>query len=126
MKKALSIVIPILLLFACNSAKLDEIRTFIPGIYVRFSNHEMRTQYDTIKIEVLSERGNNYRLLKSSYFQKKLDGKIFPWEYKAEELTAVYDEKFKVLRESDNQKITSFIPEKQAMLVGATEYKKIK
>lgn len=126
MKKALSIVIPILLLFACNSAKVDEIRSFISGTYVRFSNHEMRTQYDTIKIEVLSERGNSYRLVKSSYFQKKLDGQTFPWEYKSEEVTAVYDEKFKVLRESDNQKITSFIPEKQAMLVGATEYKKIK
>ena len=126
MKKVLSIVTPILLLFACNSAKNEQVRSFIPGTYVRFSNHEMRTQYDTIKIEVLSQRGNSYRLVKSSYFQKKLDGQTFPWQYTADELTAIYDENSQVLNESKSEKVISFVPEKHMMLVGATEYKKIK
>lgn len=126
MKKVISIFSPFLLLLACNSVKKDHVRSFIPGTYVRFSDHEMRTEYDTIKIEVISKTGNNYRLIRSSYFQRKLGGQIFPWEYTTEELTAVYDKNFKVLNESKKGKVISFVPEKNRMMVGATEYKKIK
>ncbi len=86
----------------------------------------MRTEYDTIKIEPISAAGNNYHLVRSSYFQKKLDGQALPWEYKAEEWTAVYDDDLKVLNERKKGKVISFIPEEKTMLVGTTQYKKTK
>ena len=114
-----------MLLQACESTKSDEIRAFIPGTYARFSDHEMRTEYDTLKIEVISETGNNYGLIRSSSFQRKLDGKEFPWEYTKEEWTAVYDENKRVLNETRKGKVISFVPEKSVLLVGTTEYKKL-
>ena len=53
-----SIVISFLSLLACSSSKTDEVESFIPGTYVRFSDHEMRKEYDTLSIDVLSEAGN--------------------------------------------------------------------
>ena len=126
MKKYLLISGILTLLLACESNKSDVIREFIPGIYARFSDHEMRKEYDTIKIDVISETGNNYSLKRSSSFQRKLDGKEFPWEYTKEEWTAVYDENKRVLNETRKGKVISFVPEKRILLVGTTEYKKLK
>lgn len=125
MKKYLLVSGVLLLLLACESSKSDEIRIFIPGTYVRFSDHEMRKEYDTIKIDVISETGNNYSLVRSSSFQRKLDGKEFPLEYTKEEWTAVYDENKRVLNETRKGKVISFVPEKSILLVGTTEYKKL-
>jgi hypothetical protein len=110
---------------ACDSSKDDEIRAFIPGIYARFSDHEMRKEYDTIRIDVASKAGNVYRLIRSSSFQKKLDGKKSDWVHTKEEWEAVYDENRKVLNETQKGKLISFVPEKRMLLVGTTEYKKL-
>ena len=125
MKKYLFMLSPLVFLLACDSTKSDEIRAFVPGTYARFSDHEMRTQYDTLKITVISETGNNYSLVKSSSFQRKLDGKEFPWEYTKEEWTAVYDKNKRILNETRKGKVISFVPEKNILLVGTTEYKKL-
>ena len=126
MKKYLFVFSAHFLLLACESSKSDEIRAFIPGIYARFSDHEMRREYDTIRINVVSEAGNSYTLIRSSSFQRKLDGKEFPWEYKKEEWAAVYDENKRVLNETRKGKVLSFVPAKNILLVGTTEYKKLK
>jgi hypothetical protein len=115
-----------ILLLACEGRKNDKIREFIPGTYARFSDHEMRKEYDTLKIDVISETGNNYNIIRSSSFQRKLDEKEFSWEYSKEEWTAVYDEYKRVLNETRKGKVISFIPENNTLLVGATEYKKLK
>lgn len=126
MKKLFVMIAYLLTLLACHFSKKDTVRSFIPGSYARFSDHQMRKEFDTLKIEPLSESGNNYRLLRSSSFQKKLDGQSFPWEEKKEEWTAIYDEEKKVLQETSKGKIISFVPQKNILLVGSTEYKKIK
>ena len=116
----------LILLLACEPGKGDEIREFIPGTYARFSDHEMRKEYDTIRISMISGTGNNYSLIRSSSFQRKLDRKEFPWEFTKEEWTAVYDENKRVLNETGKGKLISFVPEKSILLVGTTEYKKLK
>lgn len=125
MKKCVVMGILISSLFSC-SFKTDEIRAFIPGIYARFSDHEMRKEYDTLSIEMISEAGNNYRLLRSSRFKRKMDGQSFPWEHTKEEWTAIYDASNRVLNETVKGKVISFIPDKKILLVGNTEYKKIR
>ena len=125
MKKYFVMAISILSLFSCSS-KTDEIRAFMPGTYARFSDHEMRKEYDTLSIEMISLAGNNYRLLRSSTFQRKMDGQNFPWEHTKEEWTAIYDDSRKILNETRKGKVISFVPERNILLVGTTEYKKIK
>ncbi len=125
MKNYLFVSGVLLLLLACESSENDEIRAFIPGTYVRFSEHKMRKEYDTIKIKVISEPGNNYSLIRTSSFQRKMDKKEFPWEYTKQVWTAAYDENKRVLNETRKGKVLSFVPEKDMLLVGTAEYKKI-
>ncbi|RYE40424.1 MAG: hypothetical protein EOP48_24720 [Sphingobacteriales bacterium] len=125
MKRYLFLSAVLWLLLACESSKSDEIRTFIPGTYARFSDHEMRKEYDTLRINVISETGNNYSLIRSSSFQRKMDGKEFAWEFTKEEWTAVYDENKRVLNETRKGKVLSFVPQRNTLLVGTTEYKKV-
>ena len=125
MKKCFVMAVFILSLFSCI-VKTDEIRPFIQGTYARFSDHEMRKEYDTLSIEIISEAGNNYRLVRSSTFQRKMDGQSFPWEHTKEEWMAIYDASKGVLNETRKGKMISFVPEKNMLLVGTTEYKKIK
>jgi hypothetical protein len=125
MIKSLFVSSMLLLLIACESTTSDKIRAFIPGVYARFSDHEMRKEYDTIRISIISETGNNYGLKRSSSFKRKLDGKKYAWEYTKQEWTAVYDENKRVLNETRKGKVISFIPEKRMLLVGTTQYKKI-
>jgi hypothetical protein len=115
----------ILLLMACNSITRDETRGFVTGTYVRVSDQEMRREYDTIKIDLVSEAGNNYSVIRSLSFQRKMDREEFAWQYKKENWVAVYDESKRILYETRKGKIISFAPEKHTLFVGSTEYKKI-
>jgi len=126
MKRKLLLQGILMLMLGCSSSEEDPIRSFMPGTYVRFSDHEMRKELDTITIDLISETGNNYSLTRSSSFQKKLDEKVFPWEHAKEEWTAYYDPHERVLHETRKGKMISFIPEQNMLLVGTTKYKKIK
>lgn len=126
MKQILSILVTLVTILGCNLAKNDKIRSFMPGTYARYSDHEMRIEYDTLRIESIGEQGNNYRLIRSSRFQRKLDEKILPWEYTSEEWAGIYDESKGILNETKKGKVISFVPERNVLLVGTTEYKKIK
>ena len=125
MKKILILSAFLLVLFSCDSTQHDTVREIIPGTYAQFFEHEMRTEYDTLVIKPISETGNNYSLIRSSSFQRKLDGKLFPWEHSKEEWVAIYDEQRKVLNETRKGKLISFVPEKNMLLVGTTEYQKL-
>ena len=112
-------------LFSCKSSS-DSVRSFIPGEYVRFFEHEMRKEHDTIKIVALSDATLTYKVLKSMSFQKRLDGQPFPWQSKKESWVAIYDEKKQVLNVVEKGKVISFVPERGILYVGSTEYKKVK
>jgi hypothetical protein len=125
MKNGIYLLGCVFLIFGCHS-KADVVQAFIPGTYTRFSDHEMRTEYDTLRIERLRESGNYYRIVRSLTFQKKLDGKAFPWQSTKEEWSALFDELDQVLKEFHKGHILVFIPEENKLLVSTTEYKKIK
>lgn len=112
-------------LLACTT-KNDEVKGFIPGTYVRYSENEMGRRYDTLQIEILSACSNNYRVIRFSSVQRLLDGQAFPWERRREVWACVYDEDKQIMNEMKKGKVMSFVPERSLLLVGSTEYKKIK
>ena len=112
-------------LFACNT-EADIVRDFIPGTYVQFSENEMGRLNDTLLIDIISPSGHNYRIIRTSSIQRLLDGKAFPWEQRKEVWTGIYDKNKQVLNETKRGKVISFVPERGILLVGTTEYKKIK
>lgn len=123
----LSVVLATIVL-SCNSSasKSATIRDFIPGKYVRHITHEMGEEWDTLTVFHSSEIGNDYLIERGWSYQRIKDGVKQPIEYKNEQRKAIYDEDKMVLTETKSGRVLSFAPEKNILLSGTNEYKKLK
>jgi hypothetical protein len=104
---------------------VDNVHSFIPGTYVRFSDHEMRIEYDTLTIVSNSLGSNNYEIIMTSSFQRKLDGRLFPVEHLKEKYSGVYDRNNQVINEISEGRIVKFDPKHRLLTFGETKYTKI-
>jgi hypothetical protein len=113
-------------LSACGTRSTDDtVRQFIPGKYVRKIENEFSVANDTLYISVLSKQGNSYRIEKRTSFHRLAQSARVAPSAKSESWTAVYNESEKVLRETVKGKVLAFLPERNAMLLGTSEYQKI-
>jgi hypothetical protein len=113
--------------YSCRSFKKEEsIRSFIPGTFIRFSQHEFGTEYDTLVISVQNESAKQYRIQRRLKYERMLDGNKIEPEYRKELSSGIYDEKDKLLRILETAEAFSFNPKKKILYAGSTEYKKIK
>ena len=128
MKNALAGILGYLLFvfmvfYSCD-VKSSSIQDFIPGVYVRNFEAEFSKGNDTILIESFSS--STYILTRKTTYQRIESGKLFPPESKLESMTALYDEKDKVLKEMKKGLIISFDPSRKTLLIGKGVYDKIK
>ena len=117
-----------MILTGCNGVLKndDAIQSFIPGTYSSHAEREYSIADDTLVISKVSNNGNAYTIVRYISYQRIIEKKIQALEYKTEKLMAIYDEKDKVLYEQKYGKIISFAPEKNMLLLGSSEYKKVK
>lgn len=103
----------------------DRLKSFIPGTYIRAFEGEYSIGNDTSVIQQ-PEAVNNYYTIqhKMSYRQLK-DKRLLPVEYKTENWTAIFNEKNNLLEEQTKGKRLSFLPDEQALLLGANKFRKI-
>jgi len=112
---------------ACNSIQQDKTEAFIPGTYVKhFDDQYFKDGEDTLIVTKSNEDGNVYSIARHMSYQKVVDQKLQPREYKSENWIGVYNEKEKVLHEQKHGATISFSPEKNSLTVGTNDYKKIK
>lgn len=130
MKQATLLFLPLLLgiLTACNrgSTTSDDIKAFIPGVYVAPIRTEYSKGEDTLLIGVFDDRVNTYVIFKHSGYQRIKEGIIQPKQYAREKWMAVYDESSNVLQELKSGRLFIFSPQKHSLLLGTAEYKKVK
>lgn len=110
----------------CSEFKKDLVRPFIEGTYVFSYATEYSKGKDTLRIAALSKDGNNYRITRCVTYRRIRNGKTLSKERKQEQWLCIYKEEDKVLYEIRAGKVISFIPEKDILLVGNTQYQKIK
>lgn len=128
MKIILLIFITVLLLiFSCETlVTTDEVRDFIPGTYIRFSQHEFGTEYDTLTITLQNKAANEYKILRKWKYERVLDGASIEPEYKRLATSGIYNPNNKLLQEAENGLAFSFDVQKQLLYSGPIQYKKIK
>src|SRR5258705_6181013 len=109
MKTLLLAHVAVLLLCSCGLLKTkDEVEEFIQGVYIRCSQHEYGTEYDTIVISVQNRSANEYHIVRMWKYERVLDGiKIEP-EYKLTEASGIYYSKNKILQDTEAGDILSF------------------
>jgi hypothetical protein len=122
MKNALLILLVII--SSCQSVLKDPTDKFIPGTYVRFSEHEFGREHDTLVISLQNPSARQYRIERRWKYERMLDGTSFEPEYKQTTTSAVYDEKEHVLNDETRLEY-SFEIKRNALFAGTTEYRKI-
>ncbi len=127
MKALFFISISVLFLLAsCSSSESDAIKEFIPGTYIRFSQHEFGKEYDTLVISLQNESASHYQILRKWRYERVLDGKSIEPEYKQENSSAIYNPETKVLQETKTLELFTFDPEKKLLFNGTNQFTKIK
>jgi len=114
------------ILESCTNSTSDKIRDFIPGTYARQIHDEFTNGGDTLVISEQDLSGGVYFIENRKGYQQHLDGKVFPPERKMRKWTGVYDPKTHQLMIQNTEDIITFLPEKDNLLLGRTEYDKVK
>ena len=105
--------------------KPDPIVEFIPGTYIRFSQHEFGTEYDTLVITPQNNTTNEYTILRKWKYERMLDGSNIEPEYKRLTTSGIYNAKHKLLEETGSGDIFSFDVKGKLLFNGPTTYHKL-
>ena len=126
MKILLSAHILALLLYGCGLIKTnDEVQEFIPGTYIRFSQHEYGTEYDTLVISLQNKTANEYKILRKWKYERMLDGEKIEPEYKRSLTSGIYNSTHKLLQENETSNIYSFDVKQKILFNGPIKYQKL-
>ncbi|TXI87460.1 MAG: hypothetical protein E6Q36_07455 [Chryseobacterium sp.] len=125
--KALTILLfSAAILSSCSSPDSEKLQDFAPGIYIREINHEHAIGMDTLTVKPLDNVPNAFSIIKSSGLNPKLDGKELSREYRTEEFVTELRPELKQLYAKGQDETFTLVPEKNVLMMGSTEYKKIK
>lgn len=117
----------IIFLFSCSYAcgtGGQQVRDFIPGIYVREFSHEFAFGYDTLLIRHI--KANTYSIEKRSGYQRLREGAATESVRNIEKWTGLYNEREQHIMEQRRGKLLTFQPVEDKLLLGASEYYKVK
>lgn len=111
-------------LYGCRD-KPDPVQEFIPGTYIRFSQHEYGNEYDTLTISIQNAGADEYSIIRKWKYERIIDGEKIEPEYKRSVTTAVYDSKHKLLQEFETGNIYSFDVREKILFNGPVKYQKL-
>lgn len=128
MKNALTGILSYLLFvfavfYSCDF-RSSAVKDLIPGVYVRNFEAKFSKGNDTISIEYFSS--STFTITRKTTYQRIDNGKLYPPQRRLEKMTALYDEKDEVLKETKKGLIISFDPSRKTLLIGKAVYDKIK
>ncbi len=112
------------ILFSCQPDSVSAIKDFIPGSYIRPFKTEFATGMDSLVLQ--EESTNHYVITKYSRYARIVNEVEQPEEKHLQKWAGVFDEKDKVIREFRGGKVIHFNPKENKLLVGTTEYKKVR
>ena len=99
MKIVLLVHIIALVVYGCGLSKnRDEVEEFIPGTYIRFSQHEFGIEYDTLVISLQNESALEYKILRKWKYERVLDNQKIEPEYKRSFTSGIYNDKNGLLK----------------------------
>jgi hypothetical protein len=101
------------------------VEEFIPGTYIRFSNHEFGAEYDTLVISSQNKTALEYKILRKWKYERVLDGEKIAPEYKRSFTSGIYNDKQGVLKENETGDTYSFDVKQKVLFNGTVKYQKL-
>lgn len=120
-----AIVVSLSFLVACNSEG-EKAGASITGVYVQKISNEFAKGDDSLIVNVLDKNAGTYSVQKNYGFMRYLDGEEKGRDYTTQKYTTVYDKEHKQLIDDFKGVIFTFMPDKNVLLMGSAEYKKLK
>jgi hypothetical protein len=108
------------------SSENNEMQKAIAGTYIRFSEHEFGSEWDTLTIKGSNSNLTMFQILRKWKYERRLDGQRIEPEYKRQVTSAIYEENLQFLKDTETGNIYSFDLAKNTVSTGETIYKKIK
>lgn len=117
-------IVSMVVAMGCGGA-IDAVKNFIPGTYIRFAAGDYSKAWDTLYINHYEPSQCTYVIEQRTGYQRIVDGKVQPREHRRRKYIAVIDEQTYQLQDPKTGKYFTFSPERESMLAGSAEYKKI-
>ena len=115
----------LVLAFSCGSiSRSDHILAFIPGDYEHPFDDDLSR--GIIVSRITPVQGGHYGIERLSAVIRKRNGIELPVKYDTACWTAIYDEQRHALYEQQKGKILLFFPKESKLMIGSSEYQKIK
>jgi hypothetical protein len=117
----------VLAIYGCGLiANSDDVKPFIPGVYVRHYTDEYTDSYDTITVQTITPSSSySYAVIKRSRFEKLNDDDKKVPGYELKHWTGIYDDKTKTIWLQAAGKRIYFDPAKSELKIGTEPYKKL-
>ncbi len=119
------IIVCLLLLSSCVLWD-DNIKEFIPGMYVKQFQQQYASGSDTLVITTQDETTNRYNIERHLSYIPVHDGKVLSLQNETAAWYGIYNKDDKQLIVRPSGKIIAFSPEKNCLYIGTSVYKKVK
>jgi hypothetical protein len=124
-KMRLLVLMCSLITLGCNDFFGDTTKVFIPGTYIRFSEHEFGKEYDTLTIALEDETTEAYKIIRRWRYERILDGTKIEPEYKVIMTMGFYQRSKKHLWENGSGTIYVFDRKNKILRNGIIKYSKL-
>ncbi len=124
-RKTNAYLLGLFFLIGCGAAR-DKSEDAVSGTYVREINNEFAKGNDSLIVSVLDKEAGTFSIIKNYGFIRYLDGQEKGRDHKTENYTGVYDRERKQLHDDFKGKVFTFVPDKNILLMGSSEYRKVK
>lgn len=115
----------VVVLAACNAGG-GKMGDDITGIYVRHIYNEYARGNDSLLVTVLDESAGTYTIDKHYGFMRYYEGKAKGRDYDQKKFTGIYDKEHKQITDNSKGVVFTFAPDKGILLMGSSEFNKIK
>jgi hypothetical protein len=121
--KLLYFFIGISLMASCSR---NDVVSLIPGTYVNFTRGEYSEASDTLVIATRNKGFETFEIIRKTGFRRIESGKVGKLEHKIGKYNGIWDNESESLQVPSRGQILRFFPDSGVLLMGSSEFRKIK
>jgi hypothetical protein len=108
-------------IYGCRDGKPVLLQEFIPGTYIRYSDHEFGSEYDTVTISLQNKNASQFTISRRWKYERTGEAP----EYQLTITAGIYDVGKGIMEDMETGDLISFDPKQNCLFIGTIKYKKL-